>query len=202
MNNYPDIHIHPSDHKNMKDWENIFAFFDSYFDYRIVGSVLDLAAGMGNVSCLFRKRSPGCRNVALDANPVFLESIVKRDAGIEVVQHDINKPLPFEDSSLDIVACLGTLHYPYIKDSLAIMSEMKRVSKKHVILDFLVRNSPYSFLQRIRHPKYNARKYTKDEMEHLIKALGFRIGAVRGGRAFVPQFFPYSGREVFVILEK
>lgn len=196
-----DIIIHPNDHKNPKDWQNIFSFLSRSLDYGYIDSVLDLGAGTGNISYNFinKDNSPKCLAIDIDNN--FLDSIKNRDVRIEVLNHDINLRLPFDDNFFDLVSCLGTLHYGYIRNPHDVIAEMKRVSKKYILVDFLLRDSLYSFFQRIRYPKYAARKHSRKEIESIIRLFGLRVGAVRGGRAIFPDLLPYSGREVFYILE-
>lgn len=198
-----EILIHPNDHKNISDWKGIFMFLDKNIDYNTISSFLDLGAGMSNIGVHIAKKNPACRIVSLDINYKLLEESKKRNSSIETVHHDINKQLPFADKSFDFVSCIGTLHYNYIHDSNATLTQMARVSRRYILVDFLVKNSPYNFLLSLRHPGYSARKYTKKEMgEALLRAGDFGVRAVRGERAIFPTLFPYFGREVFYLLEK
>lgn len=194
---------HPSDHKNINDWRGILRFLDEYIDYATLDGFLDLGAGMSNIGVHILKKNPACRVVSVDTNDDFLKESQRRNPVIEAVKHDINKPLPFSDNFFGLVSCVGTLHYGYIKNPEAVLAEMGRVARRYILVDFLVKNSPYNFFLSLRHPGYNARKYAKKEIgEVLARAGDFSVVAARGERAIFPTLFPYSGREVFYLLEK
>ncbi|MFY9457877.1 MAG: class I SAM-dependent methyltransferase [Candidatus Spechtbacterales bacterium] len=201
--NNKEIIRHPSDHKNTSDWKGLFRFLDAHIDYTALDSFLDLGAGMSNTGVHILKKNSDCRVVSVDTNNDFLKESQRRNPSIEAVNHDINKPLPFPDNLFGLVSCVGTLHYGYIKNPEAVLMEMGRVARRYILVDFLVKNSFYNFLLSLRHPGYNARKYTKKEIEEALLCVGdFGVVAARGERAIFPTLFPYSGREVFYLLEK
>ena len=206
MGNYNkdnEIVIHPSDHKNKKDWADIFDFLDKNLDYSSVQDALDLGAGMSNIGAHILKNNPDCHVVSIDNNDYDLSESRKLIESIEVLKHDINKLFPFGDESFDFVSCLGTLHYGYINTPKEVIEEMIRVSRKYILVDFFSKNSLYNFLLRLRHPAYSARMYSKKNVEELIASSGnLDIVSVMGGRTFFPRLFPYSGKEVFYLLEK
>lgn len=197
-----EIILCPSDHKNYSDWLNIFDFLDNSLDYSRVESALDLGSGTGNLIRHFIRKNKECACTAVDRREDLLNVFRNYSKNITCVTSDINENLPFPDNSFDFVSCVGTLHYPYIKDSLRVLSEMKRVSKKYIFVDFLLKNSPYSFLQTLRHPSFIARKYTKHEIGGICESLGLKQIGARGGRTALPCISQYLGREIFCILEK
>lgn len=198
-----DILLHPSDHKNKSDWEGIFAFLDKNVDYNALSNFVDLGAGMSNIGAHILEENPSCRVVSVDTKVSLLKKSQDRNSAIEILCHDINKPLPFLDQSFDFVSCIGTLHYNYIKDPKFVLWEMGRIARKVIFVDFFVENSLYNRLLSIRHPDYNARRYTRKEAEDLLGSIpGFRIMFCRGGRTPFPRLLPYSGKEVFYLLQK
>lgn len=198
-----DILLHPSDHKNKNDWRNILSFLDKNLDYSSLGSALDLGAGMSNIGNHILKNNPASRIVSIDINEDNLAASRARDNSIVALKHDINKPLPFTDKSFDLVSCVGTLHYRYITSPKEVIREMARVSQRYVMLDFFSKNSLYSFLLRLRHPGYSPRMYSKKDAEDLISpSAHLKTIYLKGGRTPFPNLFPYSGKEVFYLLEK
>lgn len=198
-----DIKLHPSDHKNKNDWRGILGFLDKNLDYNKIASALDLGAGMSNIGNHILKNNPASRVVSVDTNDGHLSASRARSNSIVALKHDINKPLPFAGESFDLVSCIGTLHYLYIKSPREVIKEMARVSRRYVMLDFFSKNSLYSFLLRLRHPKYSPRMYSKKDAEDLISSsVRMKIVSLRGGRTPFPNLLPYSGKEVFYLLEK
>lgn len=201
--NSKEIIKHPSDHKNINDWKGILRFLDEHINYMALDSFLDLGAGMSNIGVHILRNNPDCRVVSVDTNGDFLKESQRRNSLIEAVNRDINKALPFADNFFGLVSCVGTLHYGYIQNPEAVLAEMGRVTRRYILVDFLVKNSPYNFFLSLRHPGYNARKYTKKEIGEALLCVGdFGVVAARGERTIFPTLFPYSGREVFYLLEK
>ena len=196
-----DIVLHPSDHKNEHDWHKLFEFLDEALHGEKIQSVLDLGGGTGNLINYFLSKDNSVRSTIVDTNKDLLQGVLSRHKNSEALHHDINKPLPFGDDSFDFVSCTGTLHYYYIEDPRKVLEEMKRVSRKYIFVDFFLKNSPYSFLQSIRYPHFNARKYTRAQIKEIIENLGLNIVAYRGARTVIP-FVQHSGKEVFYLLEK
>ena len=133
-----EIVLHPSDHKKRSDWNNIFEFLERSTKGTRYNKVLDLGGGTGSLAYYFTKNDKNCRSTVVDVKNNLLEIAAGLHEGVETLNYDINKPLPFADNSFDIACCLGTLHYLYIKDPIAVMREMGRVSRHFVFLDFFI----------------------------------------------------------------
>jgi ubiquinone/menaquinone biosynthesis C-methylase UbiE len=197
------ILIHPSDHKNKRDWGGILKFLDKNLDYPLLSDFADLGAGMSNIGVHISEKNPRCRVVSIDTSKDLLAVSKKRAPSIKTICHDINNPLPFPDQSFDFVSCIGTLHYGCIRDPGFVLGEMARVARKIILVDFFVKNSPYSWLLSVRHPNYNARKCSRKEAEKLLGSIcEFKVWDVVGGRTPFGGLLPYSGRDVFYLLEK
>jgi SAM-dependent methyltransferase len=196
------IRIHPHDHKRARDWRMIIGFFRAFLANKDIRSVLELGAGTGNIAAYCVQS--GIRAVAEDINAGYLAAIRKRDARIDIVRHDINDPLPYPDGFFDMSACIGTLHYGYVKDADAVMREIVRVSGKYVMIDFLSRYSLYRFFERIWNPHYSPQTYSAREAADFIARHGMRVSRVQGGRTppFIGMLCPFSGKTAYFILEK
>ena len=201
LGNY-EILLHPHDHKNKRDWLRILSFLDKNLDFTKISSSLELGAGMGNIAFHILKRNPQAQVICEDINPEYLKIITQRNPKIEILLHDINKPLPFENERFDLVSCIGTLHYGYVKDPEKVLGEMARVSKKYIFVDFFSKYSLFSFFERIYYPKYSSRRFTASEIRSLIKRLALKEVAKIGTRTIFPRLFPFSGKAVLFLLKK
>lgn len=78
-----------------------------------VRRVLDLGTGDGRLLALVMLAHPGCAGVALDFSPTMLEKAQTRFAGdgaVQVVQHDLEKPLPALGLFDAVVSCFVIHH--------------------------------------------------------------------------------------------
>ena len=78
-----------------------------------VRRVLDLGTGDGRLLALVMLARPGCVGVALDFSPTMLEKAQTRFAGdgeVQVVKHDLEKPLPALGLFDAVVSCFAIHH--------------------------------------------------------------------------------------------
>jgi tRNA (cmo5U34)-methyltransferase len=78
-----------------------------------VGRMLDLGTGDGRLLGLLKIERPNARGVALDFSPVLLQRARERfssDPQIEVVEHDLDKPLPALGRFDAVVSCFAIHH--------------------------------------------------------------------------------------------
>lgn len=87
--------------------------------------VLDLASGEGTVSAFLK--SLGCVVVALDISKEALKKAKKR--GLEVVEGDVEKKLPFKNESFDGVFWGDNVEHLFLP--LKTLQEIKRILKKN-----------------------------------------------------------------------
>ena len=197
-----EVLIHPHDHKNLKDWQRIFNLLDKNLNIREINSFLELGAGMGNLSRFILKKNPLCQMVCEDINQDYLKIIQEKEPRIQTLFHDINQALPFKTNSFDLVACIGTLHYFYVKNSEKVLTEIRRVSKKYIFIDCFSRYSPWVFYEKIFHPQYNPRRKSFIEMKKVFQRQSLKILDIWGTRTIFPQAFPFSGKLVVFLLKK
>jgi len=106
--------------------------------------VLDAGCGTGrNIDLLLKLGAQEA--VGIDLTPSLLGQAQRKFGGnskVKLFIHNLNDPLPFEDSSFDAIICCKTL--PHVHNIGGVLSEFKRVLKKGgvMMLDFY---SPYSF---------------------------------------------------------
>lgn len=92
-------------------------------------SILDIGCGTGNLSYVLLKQ--GREVIGLDIAGAALAEAGKK--GVAVVKGDLDGKLPFKDSSFDCAVCCQVLQH--IFEPVQLVKEMKRVSRKFVIMN-------------------------------------------------------------------
>ena len=87
--------------------------------------VLDLGCGIGYDSEYLTKK--GLEVIACDFSEVALRRLRERVPNVKTIILDISEPLPFEDSSFDLIIADLSLHYFDEKTTGKIMGEIKRI---------------------------------------------------------------------------
>ena len=82
---------------------------------------LDLGCGDGRLTA----EIPAAVRVGADVSEVALERARARVADADLVRIEPDRPLPFEDSSFDLVVCVETLEH--VRDVQLFLSEVRRV---------------------------------------------------------------------------
>lgn len=85
---------------------------------------LDLGIGTGLFTQILRDK--GFRVIGVDISEEMLK--IARKRGFEVIKHDLNDPLPFENDSFDFVFSMTSIEF--LKDPKPLFNETKRVLKK------------------------------------------------------------------------
>lgn len=91
--------------------------------------VLDLGCGIGNDTLYLKER--GFSVVAVDYSEVALDHLKEQLNDVKTMQLDISLPLPFPDSSFDLIIADLSLHYFDEKTTIEIMKELKRILTIH-----------------------------------------------------------------------
>jgi len=147
-----------------------------------VERALDLGCGDGRLG----ESLDASELVAADVSGVALERARRRLPGAEVVLLEPDAPLPFEDSSFDLVLCAETLEH--VRDVQLLLSEARRVLRpggrlavttpangRPAGLDVLVRG----FERRFDPLSPHIRFFTARSLARLLDGLGFDIVARR-----------------------
>lgn len=96
--------------------------------------VLDLGCHKGHISALIQKAGNKVTGVDLPAVAKSAHEL----HGIDVVGHDLNKPLPFEDNQFDVVLAASVLDY--LVNDLTFLRECYRVLRPAGMLVLVVPN--------------------------------------------------------------
>jgi len=144
-------------------------------------SLLDIGCGNGFFTYYFEKLY---QTFALD----FSVSMLKKNSSSKKVCASAHK-LPFVDQSFDILFCSNLLHHVENTDS--IISEMKRVSRKYIILSEPNRDNPLMFLfGLLKKAERGTLKFSLQYMKNiLIKAGLSPITSVQTG-IILPNMTP------------
>jgi len=106
--------------------------------------IVDLATGGGDfpraMATWAGRRGLRARVLATDLNPQIL-GLAARDAppGVEFAVADARR-LPFDDGAFDVATCSLLLHHLEPDDAVAMLEEMRRVARRGVIVNDLVRS--------------------------------------------------------------
>ena len=84
-----------------------------------------------------------------DYSNVALKKFQDKTNGKIKIQMADAKKLPFKDNSFDLVFCLGLLEHFSDKDKQKIIYEMKRISRKYVLIDVPQKYSIHILLKKI-----------------------------------------------------
>jgi len=111
-----------------------------------LGRVLDLGTGDGHVMALVREARPGVAGIAADFSAEMLDRARARfeDApGIDVVEHDLDDPLPVEWGAFDAIVSAFAIHH--------VVDERKRALYGEVF-DHLVPSGVFLNLEHVDSP--------------------------------------------------
>ena len=91
--------------------------------------VLDLGCGTGSDTLYLSER--GYKVIACDYSCEALNILKENIKGIESVQVDISKRLPFDDESIGLIIADLSIHYFNEETTLSIMDELNRIMKRN-----------------------------------------------------------------------
>lgn len=152
-----------------------------------IGKVLELGAGHGQDSLFFAKR--GYEVVSTDIETTSLAlNVSKQDCNVRVMDVNLLEPLPFDNSSFDVVYAHLSLHYFELEKTYEIMNEISRILKPGGVIAFLTNSTsdpeyntglmlePDFFQVGKATKRYlsvdSARKLTRDFQANLVDDMG------------------------------
>jgi ubiquinone/menaquinone biosynthesis C-methylase UbiE len=156
--------------------------------------IVDVATGGGDfpraMAAWARRRGLRARILATDLSPGILSLATRRASpGVEFAVADA-RCLPFDDGSFDVATCSLILHHLKPDDAVLMLGEMRRVARRGVIVNDLLRSwvgylgalvVPRAMSKNplFRHdaPLSIRRAYTRGEMATLATRAG--LGSVR-----------------------
>lgn len=139
-------------------------------------SILDVGAGEGFTLDMFRRSNVGKKLEGIEYMDEAIEFGKKLHPQVKIKKGDIYQ-LPYKDNSFDVIICTEVLEH--LEDPAAALVELKRVTKKYIILS--VPNEPLFTIQRFMrgknmlklgdHPEHiqhwSSGKFEKFVREHL-----------------------------------
>jgi SAM-dependent methyltransferase len=144
-------------------------------------SLLDIGCGNGFFT-YYLERS--FRVVALDFSILMLKKnpLKNKICGSAV-------ELPFQDKSFDVLFCSNLLHH--IDDPDTVVSEMKRVSRKYIVLSEPNRNNPLMFFfGLLRKAERGTLKYSMSYMKQLTEKSGLKLIGFSQAGVILPNMTP------------
>lgn len=142
------------------------------------GKALDLGSGTGSMLLALRDIQPTAELYGLEVNDKMVETSRRKTAGknINIIQGSLAERLPFEDSSVDVVASTLVFHHLSEEVKSHTLREIERILKPKgelVLTDF---SSPSSFhgslIQRALHAVLREPEVAKQLEGSLAKQLG------------------------------
>ena len=124
-----------------------------------VGRILDVGTGDGRLLHLVKLARPTATGVALDLSPTMLREARRRFAdeeSVEIVEHDLNHPLPGKGSFDAVVSSIAIHH---------LANERKRTLYAE-IFDLLEPGGVFLNLERVASPTPNLRRRFHAAMGH------------------------------------
>jgi tRNA (cmo5U34)-methyltransferase len=114
--------------------------------------ILDIGSGSGRLMDLCLLKCPGAKGVALDFSPAMLEKLKERyknEKQVEIIEHDLNNPLPFETESFDVVVSSFAIHHVNDKRKLELYKE---------VFDIIKEDGIFCNLEHVSSPTENLHK--------------------------------------------
>ncbi|MFA5357631.1 MAG: methionine biosynthesis protein MetW [archaeon] len=157
-----------------------------------VSSVLDVGCGTGDLMNFLKKKG-----ILVKGTDISGEALLRaKEKGLETFKADLDEQLPFKDNDFDCAICVQVLMHVF--DPLQLLIEMKRVSKKYVLIN--VPNHMYwrfriNFLRGVLPDVFDGRAahirfFSRKKIEKMLSDAGLEIVARDyTGKKFFPSFF-------------
>jgi len=135
--------------------------------------ILDAGSGTGNLSIKLEKL--GAKVIALDNNSEAIKRHKYKNPDAEIISHDLNEPLPFEDNYFDKIVCNNVLYIISKDKRINLLNELFRVLRQNGILV-------------MANPKYGS-KPIKICYYHIKRSLE-KIGPIKTSYQLIKLFWP------------
>jgi SAM-dependent methyltransferase len=146
-------------------------------------AILDVGTGNGYFAYYLSKYTSV---VGIDIS----EPLLRTNPVLQKVKCDAQS-LPFKDSSFDIVISSNLLHH--LNDPKEAVSEMRRVSRRYVILSDANRNNPFLFLYAlIKRIERGCLNISEAYLSKILSDLNMRIIFCSNTGFIVPNLLPVS----------
>ena len=134
---------------------------------------LDLGSGPGGNLALLDPLSPDLV-VGVDISPIARGIAQRKAPHAGLVGADIAKPLPFADSTFDVVTVFNVLYHAWVKSEAAVLAEAARTMRRGAL--FLATEPAFAVLEReMDEIAMTRRRYRSKEFAGLCAAAGFDI---------------------------
>jgi len=145
-------------------------------------TVLDVGCGNGFFTIPFSKKAKEV--TGLD----FSKRMLELNPHKKLVQARVEK-MPFKDNAFDVVFCSNLLHH--VKNPILAVAEMKRISKRFVVLSEPNRNNPLMCLfSLISKEERGALKFSPNYVKKLAEKNNMKIKACSVQGFVVPNKMP------------
>lgn len=162
--------------------ENKISFVKRYIQLDENIKILDVGCGNGYYTYHFDRITPYSVGIDYSASMLAINPCKNKNLA------DVYK-LPFRNESFDIVFESALLHH--LSDVSKALKEMKRVSKKHIILVEPNRSNPLMFLfASIKKEEKEARKFSLDYIKNIVEKVGLKIIIATGIGVILPNKTP------------
>lgn len=161
--------------------------------------ILDAGAGTGNLSTRLAAR--GAKVTALDSSPEGLERCKKKNGEITTIVHNLEKPLPFTNSTFDKIGSNNVVYLIAKDKRLALFKEWHRILKPGgvlVVSDVHTRFEPMAIYQE------HIRQYKKENglLKTIWHLAGFVLPTLRMFRHNATIKKSNRGQEISFITER
>ncbi len=160
-------------------------------------TLLDIPCGFGRFSPLFLRYK-----IKLTSADISHAMVERTKSNLSQISGEKNflvssvKELPFKDNSFDATFTVRLLHHNFTRDErINILRELRRVSKRYVIVTMYRWTLFHKLTRKIRRLKRVIIMLSMKEMEEEIRASGLRIVKKR-------VLMPIFHSQVFLLLEK
>ncbi|MEE8348316.1 MAG: class I SAM-dependent methyltransferase [Acidobacteriota bacterium] len=160
------------------------------------GSILDVPCGYGRFAPLFARL--GIKAFGIDLDPEMVALAVGHQLGGDREQGACSTvfQLPFADSSFDGVVCIRLLHLRFsTEERLAIIRELARVSRRHVIISVYHFTALHGVARFFNSTPGRVQLMTPQQLSDLVRDSGLECQTIR-------CLMPYLHMQTFVVLEK